>query len=179
MARVFSAVDIDEEDVKGELEEVRDRLDLGFRPVSKHKMHITLQFFRDIGSPEIERLKRAMDGIEKERFEAEVKGIGCFPSQDYIRVVWAGVENEGEFHSLYSQLSRHDIESDNDHSFKPHITLMRVKDISRNEKKKLRRTVREFENHSFGTLNVSEVKLYRSDLKEGGSEYSKLYSRSL
>lgn len=179
MARVFSAIDIQDEKLLNELEEVRDRLDLGFSPVKKEKMHITLQFFQDIDEEEIEELKTAMNQINTGAFSAEVAGVGCFPSRDYIRVIWAGLDREEKFHELYSQLSSHTVPSDNKHDFKPHITLMRVKDVGRNEKRKLRRTIREFEDHSFGELGVNQVRLFRSDLKQGGSTYKELHSCDL
>ncbi|MBY6294011.1 RNA 2',3'-cyclic phosphodiesterase [Nanohaloarchaea archaeon H01] len=179
MARVFSAVDIEDEKLKDELAEVRDRLDLGFKPVPEEKMHITLQFFKDIGEEEMEVLKQALDDIDVSSFQAEMKGIGCFPSRDYIRVVWAGLENDRKMQQLYREVSEHKVQDDNDHSFTPHMTLLRVKNIREEQKKKLRRTIRDFENHEFGTLNVDSVKLFRSDLEQGGSVYSKLYEKYL
>jgi 2'-5' RNA ligase len=179
MARVFSAIEIQDEKLLEELTEVRDRMDLGFSPVRKEKMHITLQFFRDINQDEIEELKDTMDGIDVDGFNAEVSGVGCFPSRDYIRVIWAGLNNEQKFHQVYNQLSSHNVDSDNKHDFKPHITLMRVKDIGNNEKRKLQKMIREFEDHYFGEIEVTGVKLFRSDLKQGGSTYKELYSYDL
>jgi 2'-5' RNA ligase len=130
MARVFSAIDVECEKLKDELERVRNRLDLGFKPVSKHRMHVTLQFFRDVDKEDIAALKEAMDDIEKDSFSAKVEGVGCFPSLDHIRVVWSGFENEDPIRELYTRLSQHSVEPDNTHRFKPHITLIRVKDIN-------------------------------------------------
>ncbi|MFT4892562.1 MAG: 2'-5' RNA ligase [Candidatus Nanohaloarchaea archaeon] len=175
MARVFSAIEIQDEKLLQELAEIRDRLDLGFNPVSREKMHITLQFFRDVDENEIQELKDAMNNLEIDPFTAEVSGVGCFPSRDYIRVIWAGVDQEEKFHDIYGQLSSHTVESDNKHDFKPHITLMRVKDIQKNEKRKLRKTVREFEDHSFGRIKIDKIRLFRSDLKQGGSTYRELH----
>ncbi|MFB6147279.1 MAG: RNA 2',3'-cyclic phosphodiesterase, partial [Candidatus Nanohaloarchaea archaeon] len=104
MARVFSAIDVEDENLLQELAEVRDRLDLGFSTVPGEKMHITLQFFEDIDEDEIEEVKRAMDRIEIDPFEVELKGIGCFPSRDYIRVVWAGLENDRKVQEVYRQV---------------------------------------------------------------------------
>lgn len=179
MARVFSAVDIDNQELKDELERVRDKLDLGFRPVSKHKMHITLQFFRDVDEEEIEKLKDAMGRVDTDPLKEEVKGVGCFPSREHIRVVWAGLKDEQKIRDMYEQLTRHEVVPDNEHHFKPHITMLRVKNVSREEKKKLQRTVREFEGHRFGRINVDKIQLFRSELKEGGSRYTELYRKEL
>lgn len=177
MARVFSAVDIEDEKMLDRLEQIREKLDLGFKPVSKRKMHITLEFFEDLDEEEIEEVKNAIDKIDLDSFRADVKGLGAFPSEDYIRVVWAGVEAD-EFEDLYRQVSDHDVESDNNHDFKPHITLMRVKNLSRDQKKKLQRTIREFRDHEFGKIEVSSVKLFESHL-DGKNTYKQLHKREL
>lgn len=174
MARVFSAVDIQDDKVLDELERVRDQLDLGFNPVKQEKMHVTLQFFEDIDREEIRKLKQAMEDIETERFNAKTKGIGAFPSRDHIRVLWAGFEDEKNFHRLYSEASDHDVESSNDHAFKPHITLARVKNVSPQRKRKLRKMLEEFQEHRFGELTVNEFTLFESSLGPNGSNYKEL-----
>lgn len=178
MARVFSAVEVEDEKLLQELVNVRNHLDLGFSPVEKEKMHITLEFFRDVDEHEIDELKKAMDNLDLDDFKAEVSGVGCFPSKQHIRVIWAGLQNEESFHKLYKHLSSHVIDSDNNHDFKPHITLLRVKNIDIDQRRKLKRTLREFEEHNFGKMNVNSIKLFRSDLG-GGSVYRELHSCDL
>ncbi len=179
MARVFSAIDIEGEELLEELEEVRDRLDLGFRPVEQEKMHVTLQFFQDIDEEEVEEVKKAMDRVSKKPFKAEVSGVGVFPSKDYIRVVWAGVE-KNDLSDIHEQVSEHGVEEDNDHDFKPHVTLMRVESLSREEKRKLRKMLDEFEKHKFGELTVDSIRLYRSELEgENGAEHHMIHEKEL
>ncbi len=178
MARVFSAVDIEDEPLLQDLEHVRDALDLGFNPVERKKMHITLEFFEDIGEHEIEQLKDALRSTDIQPFTAEVKSVGVFPSEDYIRVIWAGVES-GKMYELYDQVSRHEIETSNNHEFTPHVTLMRVKNLSPGKKRKLQKSLREFQDHSFGTLTVDSVKLFESRLTGKGSQYDVLHEEEL
>ncbi len=178
MARVFSAVDIEDEELLNELRDVRDRLNLNFNPVETEKMHITLQFFQDIDEEEIEEVKDAMDKVSQEPFTAEVKDVGVFPSRDYIRVVWAGVEETG-LKQLHRQVSSHEVDPDNDHDFTPHVTLIRVENLSGEEKRKLQKMLDEFEGHYFGEITVDKIRLYRSDLKPHNVEYSKLHETSL
>ncbi|MFB6292242.1 MAG: RNA 2',3'-cyclic phosphodiesterase [Candidatus Nanohaloarchaea archaeon] len=178
MARVFSAVDIEDESLLKELEQVRDALDLGFNPVNRSKMHVTLEFFEDIGQEEIDRLKKAMGSIELEPFKADIKGVGVFPDRDYIRVVWAGMESR-DIYELYDQVSRHGVEPSNDHDFTPHVTLMRVKNLSPQKKRKVQKSLREFQDHFFGTLEVDSVKLFESRLTGKGSEYQMLHEEKL
>ncbi|MFB6145954.1 MAG: RNA 2',3'-cyclic phosphodiesterase [Candidatus Nanohaloarchaea archaeon] len=178
MARVFTAVDIEDKDVLEQLSSIRDRLDLGFNTVEEEKMHVTLQFFSDASEDEIEEIKAAMDEIEMESFEAELEGVGVFPSYDYIRVVWAGIGN-GRFHELYDQASQHEAIADNNHEFSPHVTLMRVKDLNREEKRKLQRMINDYQDQKFGKITVNEVKLFRSDLGPEGSVYTDIHSRKI
>jgi len=178
MARVFSAVDIRDEKLLKELERVQERLDLGFNPVNPEQMHITLQFFEDVSQNQIQKLKNTLDGIELEPFKVEVKGLGAFPSEDYIRVVWADAQHE-KLHKLYRQVSLHDVPFDNEENFTPHITLMRVKNITPDRKRKLKKTIEEFKDHSFGELRVDSIRLFRSDLGPHGPEYTEIYKKKL
>ncbi|MFB6208362.1 MAG: RNA 2',3'-cyclic phosphodiesterase [Candidatus Nanohaloarchaea archaeon] len=178
MARVFSAIDIENEDVLDELEHVRDRFDLGFSPVPRDKMHITLQFFEDLDEDQISRVKQAMEEIDTGSFKAEITGVGAFPSSDYIRVLWAGIESKKVF-DLYREVSSHEVPENSEHEFKPHITLLRVKDLSPGKKRKLQKQLKEFEDHEFGSFDVDAVKLYESELGGNGPTYRLLHRREL
>lgn len=177
MTRVFSAVEIESDDVLDELERVRDVLNHDFNTVSRKKMHITLEFFSDLQDAEVEEVRKAMASVNKERFEADVKGIGCFPSWNYIRVVWAGISSP-HLHQLQEDISNHDIKSRN-RDFKPHITLFRVEDIDREVKQKLKRAMRDYDSHDFGKFEISKVKLYQSEMTPEGSNYHVIDSKEL
>jgi 2'-5' RNA ligase len=178
MARVFSAVDITDEDLLDELTHAQEQLDLGFNSVSREHIHITLQFFEDVDEDEISELKEAIQGIDIEKFSAEVKELGAFPSLDHIRVVWAGFEG-GKFQALRHQAGLHGVDHDNDHEFTPHATLVRVKNLSRTKKQKLQKIIREYEDHRFGELEVNSVKLFKSELGPNGPEYTELFEKQL
>jgi len=174
MASLFSAVDIQEPDLLHKLKEVRDSFDLGFKPVPREKMHITFQFFQNLDKTETEQVIEALDNINISSFKVRVEDVGAFPSQEYIRVVWAGVEDD-KFTRLYKQVCSHKVSSDNSHPFKPHITLLRISDIRSSEKRKVQRMLRDYEKHYFGELEVDNVNLFQSKNKE----YRKVYTKSL
>lgn len=173
MARVFSAVDIEKKEVLNRLEKIRDTLNIGFSPVKREKIHLTLEFFKDISEEEISEVESALSSINTAPFEMKVQGLGAFPSEDYIRVVWAGV-NSSEIFNLQKQAKLHNISSDNKHEFKPHITLMRVKNTSKKRKKKLKRSLREHQDESFGTVTVDKVKVLESRMTGEGSKYREI-----
>lgn len=178
MVRVFSAVDITDEQLLEELVHAQEQLDLDFNPVKPDQIHITLEFFEDINEEQIEELKTALENVDMEGFSSKVKGLGAFPSLDYIRVVWAGFEG-GKFRALHHQVGLHGVKADNDHEFTPHATLVRVKHLSEQKKQKLRRIIREYDNHIFGELEVNSVKLYKSELGSDGPEYTELFEKKL
>lgn len=176
--RIFSAVNIENEELISELERVRDIIDLGFNTVPGDKMHITLQFFEDLQGVELEEVKDAVEAVSMQPFTAEIRGIGTFPSKDYIRVVWAGAESE-KFEELHQQVSSHPIKENNDHDFHPHVTLARVKNVSPSKKRKLQKILEEFSKHRFGTLKVDNVKLFKSQLTSNGSQYELIHEEEL
>lgn len=178
MVRVFSAVDITDEDLLDELVHAQEQLDLDFNPVNREHIHVTLEFFEDIGESEIGELKNAIENVKVESFSAEVNGLGAFPSLDYIRVVWAGFKG-GKFRALRHQVGLHGVDHSNDHEFTPHATLVRVKDLSSKRKQKLKKIIREYEDHKFGDIDVNSVKLFKSELGPNGPEYTKISEKQL
>jgi len=178
MARIFSAIDIENEQVLEKLEQVRNRLDLGFKPVKKEKMHITLEFFKDVNQKKIQKIEKGLENIDTEPFNLKIKGLGAFPSEDYIRVIWAGAEHP-QIYGLQEKASKHGVESSNDHEFKPHITLLRVENLSGKQKKKLEKAFKEHRNQEIGKIKVEKVKLFKSELGPEGTEYTELAEKKL
>ena len=171
--RAFTAVDIEDAEILNELQKLQKELDFGFNLVSPEKMHITLQFFRDIDEEEAEQIIKAMKKTDTRPFSLNVHGAGVFPSKDYIRVVWAGIESD-EIHALKQQVSRHDVDPDNNHEFRPHITLARVDRISRTEKQDFRKKLEEIKDKKIGELEVNSVKLFESIHTGNSTEYRQL-----
>jgi 2'-5' RNA ligase len=178
MARVFSAVDIEDKEALQKLEEIRDRLDLGFKPVEKEKMHITLQFFKDIDKEQMEQVKEGFENIDTDSFKLKIEGLGAFPSEDYIRVIWAGAEHP-KIYEVQEKASTHPVESSDDHEFLPHVTLLRVENPSGKQKKKLKKAFDEHREEEIGEIEVDSVKLFESELTPEGTEYKELTEKKL
>lgn len=176
--RVFTAVDIEDDKVLDELEELQQELDYGFNKVKPGKMHLTLQFFKNVDQEELEEIKSGLYNIEVEPFKMKIKGAGVFPSKDYVRVVWAGVESEEVF-ELKNQVSDHSVEEDNGHDFHPHITLARVKNIGRRDKKDFRRKLEKLEGKEIAEAAVDSVKLFESRHTGSDTVYNVLEERKL
>lgn len=178
MARIFSAIDIEDEETLNKLENIRDALDLGFKPVEKEKMHITLQFFKDLNKEEVEKLEKGLENIEIDPFKAKIEEIGTFPSEDHIRVIWAGLEHP-KIYELQEKASKHDVVSDDNHEFKPHITFLRVRNLRPGQKRKVKKTIEEYQETEIGEIAVDKVKLYRSKLTPEGTDYTEIAEKRL
>ncbi|MFB6115292.1 MAG: RNA 2',3'-cyclic phosphodiesterase [Candidatus Nanohalobium sp.] len=178
MARIFSAIDIEDEETLEKLEHIRDTLDLGFKPVNKEKMHITLQFFQDLDEEEIQKVEEGLQNIDVEPFNAKIAELGAFPSEDYIRVIWAGIEHP-KIYEIQEKASKHDVESDDHHEFKPHITLLRVENMSRKQKKKVKKTIDEYRDTEIGEIKIDKVKLFKSEHRNGKTEYTEIAEKKL
>lgn len=173
MARVFSAIDIENEKALQRLEHIQEKLDLGFRKTPPEKMHITLEFFRDVDEHEIQELKKAIQNIDHRPFTATAKDIGAFPSENYIRVVWVGLEAHQIF-ELRKQASTHSITSQERNSYTPHITLLRVDDITPGKKKKLKKSMNSYRNTDITEFKVNKIKLFESRMTGSGTRYREL-----
>ncbi|EGQ43797.1 MAG: 2'-5' RNA ligase [Candidatus Nanosalina sp. J07AB43] len=178
MVRAFSAIDIEKEEVLGKLERYQRNLDLGFSTVSTDKMHITLEFFQDIDQKQISKIQQALESVEIQPFKLELKSVGAFPSEDHIRVIWADVKSE-KIYRLYRQSKLHNVSSDNKHNFKPHVTLLRAESVSPGKKAKLKKTIKDHKQTTFGTIEVDKIKLFESSINQKSSTYTEISTHHL
>lgn len=178
MARIFSAIDIEDDKTLEQLVNLQETVDLGFNRIKTQKMHITLEFFNDINEKEIEKVKKALCNIEQRPFKATVKGVGAFPSEDYIRVVWAGLDSPQIF-QVKRQASTHGVSSSGRNSFTPHITFLRVNDLSGKKKRKLKKNIDRNRETKIAEMDVNKVKLFESVMTGNGTEYKELEVKHL
>lgn len=176
--RAFTAVDIEKKQLLKKLKDIQKEINYNFNTVKPEKMHITLQFFRQINEEESQKIQKAMENISLKPFQIQIKGIGVFPSRDHVRVVWAGIESQ-EIHRLKEQASNHPVKDDNDHEFQPHITLMRVDHIRRRNKKQFRKKLEKLENQKVGETKVNSIKLFESRHNGQDTNYNLIKEKNL
>ena len=173
--RAFIALKIPEE-LKKKLvsvqEEIRKEFPSEIRFVEPENIHITLRFFDRINDKNADDIKKAIASIEFEPFKAKSMGIGAFPNEKFIRVVWAGAESEGKLESVVFQLD----EKLAALGFKPeaftsHITLGRVRKHIEFSKE-----IEKYRGRDFGDFTVSKenIVLKRSKITPEGPIYTDL-----
>ncbi|WP_096390216.1 RNA 2',3'-cyclic phosphodiesterase [Halopenitus persicus] len=189
--RAFFAVDLPT-DLADRIAEVQGELRAaeGLRFTDPEQAHITLEFLGDVpdgsergGGGEsdldavIEAGREAVQEADVEPFIASVRGLGAFPSTEYIRVVWAGIgDGSAELTRLQagieSRTTALGYEPD-DHEFTPHVTLARMDDAR--GKGIVQEAIRTAE-ADVGSFTVEAVRLKRSTLTESGPVYETVES---
>jgi 2'-5' RNA ligase len=143
--------------------------------VGKENLHLTLTFLGELSEEEIEKAKIVLGKIDFRKFTIETKEIGFFPNENYIKVLWVGI-NSNEIISLRNlienSLKKEGFDIKN-MDFVPHLTVARIKSVKNKDKfiEELGRV--KLENMFF---IAEDFALMKSILKKEGSEYKVLES---
>lgn len=133
--RCFLAIKLPEE-IKNEILKIQKQLpEAKLKLVEPQNLHLTLKFLGNINDFQLNKIKEALKKIKFEKFRASLGDIGVFPSYDFIRVVWVGMEPSEKIKQLHEKID-FVIEKENfkqDKNFESHITLARIKFIKNKE----------------------------------------------
>lgn len=137
MGRYFLGVEVPADRCGAELTALQERLAPlvdGKRWYRPEQLHLTTHFFGELEEASVEEMTGLVETAMREQapFTLRLGRPGWFPN---AKVVWCGVEGEAEaFQGLYRALTagmagatRLDATRYAHHSFKPHITLGRLK----------------------------------------------------
>jgi len=130
--RRFIAVEIPINEKIKKLHEEIARLSTNIKLVELENMHITLKFLGDTNEDIIENIHHIIQNSiqDIQPFSIQLKGTGVFPNQNYIKVIWVGIEKTEKMSlissSLNTQLSTLGFKEEK-RGFKPHLTIGRVK----------------------------------------------------
>jgi len=194
--RLFIAIPIEEE-IKESLVKFQKQLkatQADIKLVQPDNIHMTLRFLGEVDEKVvpsiIEIMKKAVSGYQS--FEAELKGIGGFPTVSSPRVVWVGYRellNTYKTKQIYEKIENGLVGlglAPDAHSFSPHITIARVKSSKSPLNPPLLRGVggmsgllKEESDFNAGTQAIKEVILFQSQLQPTGAVYSMVYSAVL
>jgi 2'-5' RNA ligase len=128
--RCFVAIDLPEE-VKKELVKLQRELpEATMKLVEPENLHLTIEFLGELTDFQVNQCKQELKKIEFQKFKAYFSSVGFFPSEQYIRVVWVGLEPQAIIKGLHEKI-HNALKSivKLDERFESHITLARVKYI--------------------------------------------------
>lgn len=176
--RLFVSVDLPDalaDGVAAVQAELRDAS--GLNVTDPEQAHLTVKFLGDTDPGRLEALENAIaaavDGAAVAPFEATVGGLGAFPSEEYIRVVWLGFESGGEeLTRLHEVIEERTVAlgfDPEDRDFTPHVTVARMQHAG--GKELVQQVLRE-QSPTVGSWTVEEVRLTESELGPDGPEYS-------
>ena len=179
--RVFIAVDISEEARRLVAERIAflsarfSDLRVGWD--KPEKLHLTVKFLGEIPADKLTQVIAAVENAAKEiePFSLVLENAGAFPPRGAARVLWLGVKDESR--NLSELQKRLEIETERigfereQRTFKPHLTIARLKEPGKSRNLTDLHVQTEFPAVDFP---VSEIVVYRSDLRPTGSVYTSL-----
>ncbi|MAE13260.1 RNA 2',3'-cyclic phosphodiesterase, partial [Candidatus Woesearchaeota archaeon] len=137
--RLFLAIDIPKE-LQERIKKIQEGIDLRlgrFAILNSRSIHLTLKFLGDVSETEMSFLQDRLAQISFSSFQTKTTHMGVFPSVQNPRVLWLGVEPVPELMQLSSSIETKLSDYPSDHSFKPHLTLARIKHIPKENLKQL------------------------------------------
>jgi RNA 2',3'-cyclic 3'-phosphodiesterase len=175
--RLFTGLDLPAALVR-ELERLLDRL----RPAARihwsapANLHITTRFIGEWPDQRLGEVQAALAGLPPfPALRLALRRVGFFPNANNPRVFWCGVEAPPELGALAAAtegaLERLGMARE-DRPFSPHLTLARIKE--RIPMQPLRDAIAALPSLDFGEFTADRFFLYRSQLRPGGSVYTKL-----
>jgi 2'-5' RNA ligase len=180
MIRSFIAVDLPEEtrDNLGRIQEQLKRSKGGVRWLKPGSIHLTLKFLGNIHPDQVNDIVAAVTHLVQNEPPLTLcaGGLGAFPSLRKPRVIWVGIQGEierlaklqGDLETALESLGF----ASEERPFRPHLTIGRVKD-----RRRLQRLIEAMsaQGPEFNSFDVSEIILYKSNLRPTGAIYTKLH----
>jgi len=172
--RLFIAIEMPEE-IKEYLIQIQSKIgnDLAkIKWVNKEQMHLTLKFLGEVEPNGMGKVKKEIEKIKFEPFSVHLDSIGVFPSEDYIRVIWTGLNPEEKILELQKEIDGKLKKLFNrEKNFKAHITLGRIKFVD--DKVKFMDMLKKFVVKS-KKIDVDNFKLIKSTLTRHGPVYEEV-----
>jgi len=141
--------------------------------VERENLHLNLKFLGEISNAEASEVGLRLSRLSLKGAEVTVRGVGAFPTPARPRVIWAGIAPEDE--PLVTPIAEGVIKAlegigeKDDRSFRPHITLARVR--SGRNITTLAEAMRHSAGTVFGKVQLREIKLKSSTLTPNGPIY--------
>jgi RNA 2',3'-cyclic 3'-phosphodiesterase len=137
-------------------------------PVRPKNMHLTLRFIGEVDEKAKDEIVQSLGKISFKMFRCTLRGVGVFPSEDYVRVVWAGVESGGALETLAKDVigALEGYGKDEERKFTAHLTIVRVR-----RKIDATQFLSMHKEDVFGEFTIPRFELVESILGPTGPEY--------
>jgi 2'-5' RNA ligase len=189
LLRAFIAIEIPEslqEAIYQQTTPLRSAIDSTIvRWVPPANIHLTLKFLGDVSDSNLQFLNQMLNVEARQHrpFAIQIGGLGSFPTPKRPRVIWIGAQAPADLESLWRGIeaaaTRLGYQAE-ERSFSPHLTIGRVRqNISTADLQRLRLALESTQIGSLGTVQVTAVHLFKSDLQPTGSVYTRLFSAAL
>lgn len=168
--RLFIAIDFNE--LKDYFFELQKLLPKNAKLSLTRTFHITLKFLGEVQPDKVENMIDALKKIKFKSFSVVLDSIGIFPSENYIRVVWVGINPEEKVLELQKNIDealKPMFKKEKD--FKAHITLARVKYLE--DKKSFLEQLKNIKVEN-KKIEIKDFRLIRSTLTPKGAIYDNL-----
>ncbi|MCS7024884.1 MAG: RNA 2',3'-cyclic phosphodiesterase [Bryobacteraceae bacterium] len=174
--RLFVALDLPEP-VKNSLASLIETLRpcAALRWVKPENLHITTKFIGEFPEEDLDLLQAALSEIQSPAVPISVRGLGWFPNPHRPRVFWAAVHAPDSLPALARATEEAVVGLGvprEGRPWAPHLTLARIEatvDLA-----SLRRRIASLDGQDWGSFKATEFHLYKSDLRPGGSVYTRL-----
>jgi RNA 2',3'-cyclic 3'-phosphodiesterase len=189
--RLFLALDLNDAaraKVAAVARELAENLERAREPravkwVERENLHVTLRFLGEVTDETAAALQQVLSApLPVKPFTLRVGGAGCFPPSGDPRIVWVGItEGADDARAVYQHLDVRlrplDFASEA-REYRPHVTLGRVRDLSRPVGRNLRVWLHGVPSR-LGEVAIEDVTLYRSQLSSRGPRYEALMRTGL
>ena len=179
--RSFVAFDLSPEigKIMARVSEELRKSSLDVRWVKVENIHLTVVFMGNINEANITPIGDVVQEVclSSGPFDVSLKGLGSFPNPKNPRVLWIGLDGDLERMALFrddlqKRLTPFGIKEET-RRFKPHLTLGRFRRYKRGDPQ-LNEIIRRYNDLTDSFFSLKELSMFRSDLKPGGAEYTKL-----